>query len=401
MEPVMQTVSILGSTGSIGVNTLDVIARQPDRYRVFALTAHSRVDSLTAQCVQFTPRYAVMVSEQHARELKRALADLGLATEVLSGPQALEWVAAHEDVTTVMAAIVGAAGLASCIAAALAGKRLLLANKEALVLGGAFFMEAVQRGGATLLPIDSEHSAIFQSLPESPQAWPSVIDKIILTASGGPFRTRDPATFNKVTPQEACAHPNWVMGRKISVDSATMMNKALEVIEAKFLFGVAPQTIEVIIHPQSVIHSMVQFVDHSVVAQLGTPDMRGPIAYGLAWPGRHISGASAIDFSTLAGLTFETFSDPGHQQRFPGLKLAWAALDAVPGTTAVLNAANEVAVAAFLEGHIRFDQIHALNLETLARFVPTAPVSLQDLLAIDGEARARAGSLVTTMRTAS
>jgi 1-deoxy-D-xylulose-5-phosphate reductoisomerase len=401
MEPVMQTVSILGSTGSIGVNTLDVIARQPDRYRVFALTAHSRVDSLTAQCVQFTPRYAVMVSEPHARELKRALADLGLATEVLSGPQALEWVAAHEDVTTVMAAIVGAAGLASCIAAALAGKRLLLANKEALVLGGAFFMEAVQRGGATLLPIDSEHSAIFQSLPESPQAWPSVIDKIILTASGGPFRTRDPATFNKVTPQEACAHPNWVMGRKISVDSATMMNKALEVIEAKFLFGVAPQTIEVIIHPQSVIHSMVQFVDHSVVAQLGTPDMRGPIAYGLAWPGRHISGASAIDFSTLAGLTFETFSDPGHQQRFPGLKLAWAALDAVPGTTAVLNAANEVAVAAFLEGHIRFDQIHALNLETLARFVPTAPVSLQDLLAIDGEARARAGSLVTTMRTAS
>jgi len=397
----MQTVSILGSTGSIGVNTLDVIARQPDRYRVFALTAHSRVDSLTAQCVQFTPRYAVMVSEPHARELKRALADLGLATEVLSGPQALEWVAAHEDVTTVMAAIVGAAGLASCIAAALAGKRLLLANKEALVLGGAFFMEAVQRGGATLLPIDSEHSAIFQSLPESPQAWPSVIDKIILTASGGPFRTRDPATFNKVTPQEACAHPNWVMGRKISVDSATMMNKALEVIEAKFLFGVAPQTIEVIIHPQSVIHSMVQFVDHSVVAQLGTPDMRGPIAYGLAWPGRHISGASAIDFSTLAGLTFETFSDPGHQQRFPGLKLAWAALDAVPGTTAVLNAANEVAVAAFLEGHIRFDQIHALNLETLARFVPTAPVSLQDLLAIDGEARARAGSLVTTMRTAS
>ena len=397
----MQTVSILGSTGSIGVNTLDVIARQPDRYRVFALTAHSRVDSLTAQCVQFTPRYAVMVSEPHARELKRALADLGLATEVLSGPQALEWVAAHEDVTTVMAAIVGAAGLASCIAAALAGKRLLLANKEALVLGGAFFMEAVQRGGATLLPIDSEHSAIFQSLPESPQAWPSVIDKIILTASGGPFRTRDPATFNKVTPQEACAHPNWVMGRKISVDSATMMNKALEVIEAKFLFGVAPQTIEVIIHPQSVIHSMVQFVDHSVVAQLGTPDMRGPIAYGLAWPGRHISGASAIDFSTLAGLTFETFSDPGHQQRFPGLKLAWAALDAVPGTTAVLNAANEVAVAAFLEGHIRFDQIHALNLETLARFVPTAPVSLQDLLAIDGEARARAGSLVSTMRTAS
>ena len=397
----MQTVSILGSTGSIGVNTLDVIARQPDRYRVFALTAHSRVDIMTAQCVQFRPRYAVMVSEPHARELKDALAGLGLPTDVLSGAQALGWVAAHEDVSTVMAAIVGAAGLASCIAAALAGKRLLLANKEALVVGGAFFMDAVQRGGATLLPIDSEHSAIFQSLPESPQAWPQVIDKIILTASGGPFRTRDPATLNQVTPQEACAHPNWVMGRKISVDSATMMNKALEVIEAKFLFGVAPQTIEVIIHPQSVIHSMVQFVDHSVVAQLGTPDMRGPIAYGLAWPGRHLSGASAIDFSTLAGLTFETFSDPGHQQRFPGLKLAWEALDAVPGTTAVLNAANEVAVAAFLEGQIRFDQIHAINLETLARFVPAAPVSLEDLLGIDREARSHASSQVANMRAAS
>ena len=401
MEAVMQTVSILGSTGSIGVNTLDVIARQADRYRVFALSAHSRVDTMTAQCMQFKPRYAVMVSEPHARELKRALADLGLRTEVLSGPQALEWVAAHEEVTTVMAAIVGAAGLASCIAAALAGKRLLLANKEALVVGGAFFMDAVQRGGATLLPIDSEHSAIFQSLPENPQVWPSVIDKIILTASGGPFRARDPATLRHVTPQEACAHPNWVMGRKISVDSATMMNKALEVIEAKFLFGVAPQTIEVIIHAQSVIHSMVQFVDHSVVAQLGTPDMRGPIAYGLAWPSRHVSGASAIDFATLSALTFETFSHPDHQQRFPGLKLAWEALDAVPGTTAVLNAANEVAVAAFLEGQIRFDQIHAINLETLARFVPAAPVSLQDLLAIDEEARSRASSQVSALRAAS
>jgi 1-deoxy-D-xylulose-5-phosphate reductoisomerase len=397
----MQIVSILGSTGSIGVNTLDVIARQADRYRVFALSAHSRVDTMTAQCMQFKPRYAVMVSEPHARELRRALADLGLPTEVLSGPQALEWVAAHDEVTTVMAAIVGAAGLASCIAAALAGKRLLLANKEALVVGGAFFMDAVQRGGATLLPIDSEHSAIFQSLPENPQAWPSVIDKIILTASGGPFRTRDPATLRHVTPQEACAHPNWVMGRKISVDSATMMNKALEVIEAKFLFGVAPKTVEVIIHPQSVIHSMVQFVDHSVVAQLGTPDMRGPIAYGLAWPGRHVSGAGAIDFATLSALTFETFSHPDHQQRFPGLKLAWEALDAVPGTTAVLNAANELAVAAFLEGQIRFDQIHAVNLETLARFIPAAPVSLQDLLAIDQEARSQASCQVSALRAAS
>ena len=395
----MQTLSILGSTGSIGVNTLDVVSRQPDRYRVFALTAHSRVDIMTAQCVQFKPRYAVMVSEPHARELKHALSGLGMPTEVLAGSQALEWVAAHEDVSTVMAAIVGAAGLASCIAAALAGKRLLLANKEALVVGGAFFMDAVQRGGATLLPIDSEHSAIFQSLPENPQVWPQVIDKIILTASGGPFRTRDPATLSRVTPQEACAHPNWVMGRKISVDSATMMNKALEVIEAKFLFGVAAQTIEVIIHPQSVIHSMVQFVDHSVVAQLGTPDMRGPIAYGLAWPGRHASGAKAIDFSGLSALTFETFGEADHQRRFPGLKLAWEALDAAAGTTAVLNAANEVAVAAFLDGQIRFDQIHSVNLEALSSFLPKSPVSLQDLLAIDEEARARSHALVSTIHS--
>ena len=396
MESKIQSVSILGSTGSIGVNTLDVIARQPARYQVFALTAHSRVDLMTAQCVQFRPRFAVMVSEPHGRELKRALSELSLPTEVLWGSDALDLVAAHEDVTTVMAAIVGAAGLASCIAAALAGKRLLLANKEALVVGGAFFMDAVARGGARLLPIDSEHSAIFQSLPENPQSWPTVIDKIILTASGGPFRTRDPATFDRVSPEEACAHPNWVMGRKISVDSATMMNKALEVIEAKFLFGVDAARIEVLIHPQSVVHSMVQFVDHSVVAQLGTPDMRGPIAYGLAWPSRHVSGASALDFANLSALSFEPFSSGGHPQRFPGLGLAWEALAAVPGTTAVLNAANEVAVAAFLEKKIRFDQIHFVNLEALQRFVPVPPANLGDLLAIDQEARGHARAAIAT-----
>ncbi len=396
MESKIQSVSILGSTGSIGVNTLDVIARQPARYQVFALTAHSRVDLMTAQCVQFRPRFAVMVSEPHGRELKRALSELSLPTEVLWGSDALDLVAAHEDVTTVMAAIVGAAGLASCIAAALAGKRLLLANKEALVVGGAFFMDAVARGGARLLPIDSEHSAIFQSLPENPQSWPTVIDKIILTASGGPFRTRDPATFDRVSPEEACAHPNWVMGRKISVDSATMMNKALEVIEAKFLFGVDAARIEVLIHPQSVVHSMVQFVDHSVVAQLGTPDMRGPIAYGLAWPSRHVSGASALDFANLSALSFEPFSSGGHPQRFPGLGLAWEALAAVPGTTAVLNAANEVAVAAFLEKKIRFDQIHFVNLEALQRFVPVQPANLGDLLAIDQEARGHARAAIAT-----
>ena len=397
MESKIQSVSILGSTGSIGVNTLDVIARQPERYQVFALTAHSRVDLMTAQCVQFRPRFAVMVSEPHGRELKRALSELSLPTEVLWGSDALDLVAAHEDVTTVMAAIVGAAGLASCIAAALAGKRLLLANKEALVVGGAFFMDAVARGGARLLPIDSEHSAIFQSLPENPQSWPTVIDKIILTASGGPFRTRDPATFDRVSPEEACAHPNWVMGRKISVDSATMMNKALEVIEAKFLFGVDAARIEVLIHPQSVVHSMVQFVDHSVVAQLGTPDMRGPIAYGLAWPSRHVSGASALDFANLSALSFEPFSSGGHPQRFPGLGLAWEALAAVPGTTAVLNAANEVAVAAFLGKKIRFDQIHFVNLEALQRFVPVPPANLGDLLAIDQEARGHARAAIATL----
>jgi 1-deoxy-D-xylulose-5-phosphate reductoisomerase len=395
MESKRQTVSILGSTGSIGVNTLDVIARQPELYQVFALTAQSRVDLMTAQCVQFRPRFAVMVSEPHGRELKRILAELGLPTEVLWGSHSLDLVAAHEDVTTVMAAIVGAAGLASCIAAALAGKRLLLANKEALVVGGAYFMDAVARGGARLLPIDSEHSAIFQSLPENPQTWPTVVDKIILTASGGPFRTRDPATLDRVSPEEACAHPNWVMGRKISVDSATMMNKALEVIEAKFLFGVDPSRIEVLIHPQSVVHSMVQFVDHSVVAQLGTPDMRGPIAYGLAWPSRHTSGANALDFAALAALSFEPVSSGGHPLRFPGLGLAWDALAAAPGTTAILNAANEVAVAAFLDRKIRFDQIHFVNLESMQRFIPSSPVNLGDLLAIDEEARARAQAVIT------
>jgi 1-deoxy-D-xylulose-5-phosphate reductoisomerase len=371
--------------------------RHPERYEVFALSAHSKLDLMTAQCVQFRPRFAVMVSEWHGRELKRILGDLGVPTEVLWGAEALEVIAAHEEVSTVMAAIVGAAGLASCIAAALAGKRLLLANKEALVVGGAFFMDAVRRGGATLLPIDSEHSAIFQSLPEDPRTWPEVIHKIILTASGGPFRTRDPATFASISPEEACAHPNWVMGRKISVDTATMMNKALEVIEAKFLFGVAPSVIDVIIHPQSVVHSMVQFVDHSVVAQLGTPDMRGPIGYGLSWPTRRVSGASELDFSTMAALSFEPIATRGHALRFAGLQLAWDVLAAPPGTTAVLNAANEVAVAAFLDRRIRFDQIHTVNTECLSGFAPAAPGALADLLEIDSQARALAQSVVQSM----
>jgi len=394
----LKTISVLGSTGSIGVNTLDVIARHRQRYQVFALAAHTSVDLMTEQCLTFRPRFAVMVSEWHGRKLQAVLADQGLKTQVLWGAGALELVAAHDDVDSVMAAIVGSAGLASCIAAAHAGKRLLLANKEALVLGGTFFMDAVRKGGATLLPIDSEHSAIFQALPQDPLLWPDAVDKIILTASGGPFRTRDPASLKKVTPEQACAHPNWLMGRKISVDSATMMNKALEVIEAKFLFGVKSKAIEVIIHPQSVIHSMVQFVDHSVVAQLGTPDMRGPIAYGLSWPLRHTSGAHALDFSTLAGLTFEPMDTRGHGERFPGLRLAWDVLAAPPGTPAVLNAANEVAVAAFLDKSIRFDQIHAVNIACLEALSPVAPVSLGDLLAIDSEARAVAGVQVERLR---
>ena len=378
-----QRITVLGSTGSIGVSTLDVIARHPERFEVFALSAAKQVDVMLAQCAQFKPQYAVMVSEPHARELAEKIKANGLTTQVLSTPGDLEMIAAHEQVDAVMAAIVGAAGLPPCMAAAHAGKRLLLANKEALVVGGDVFMQAVRTGGAQLLPIDSEHSAIFQSLPEDATSWPQRVEKIILTASGGPFRTRDPATLRHVTPDEACAHPNWVMGRKISVDSATMMNKALEVIEAKYLFGMTPEQIEVVIHPQSIIHSMVQYRDTSVVAQLGTPDMRVPIAYGLAWPDRISSGAQALDFRALATMTFEVPND----ERFPGLPLAWEVLKAPVGSTAVLNAANEVAVAAFLNKKIRFDHIHRVNQATLEAVAVSAIATIEDLLALDAQAR--------------
>ncbi|WP_460489722.1 1-deoxy-D-xylulose-5-phosphate reductoisomerase [Curvibacter fontanus] len=389
-----QRLAILGSTGSIGASTLDVLARHPDRFEVFALTAATQVDLLLQQCLQFSPRYAVMASVAHSTQLAERLKVAGSPTQVLGGTQALADIAAHEEVDAVMAAIVGAAGLAPCLAAARSGKRLLLANKEALVVGGEFFMQTVRAGGATLLPIDSEHSAIFQALPEDPATWAQRVDRIILTASGGPFRTREPRTLREVTPEQACAHPNWVMGRKISVDSATMMNKALEVIEARYLFGLPSERLEVVIHPQSVIHSMVQYSDHSVVAQLGTPDMRVPIAYGLSWPERMASGAAALDFHKLAAMTFEPMDAPGHAQRFPGIGLAWEALRGPAGTTAVLNAANEVAVAAFLERRIRFDQIHAVNLGTLEAVVPVAPHALEDLLALDAQARAAAQQCV-------
>jgi 1-deoxy-D-xylulose-5-phosphate reductoisomerase len=371
-----------------------VLSRHPERFEVFALTASTQVELILSQCAIFKPRFAVMAHEAAGRQLADRVKAEGLTVQVLWGSEALCQVASHPDVHAVMAAIVGAAGLPPCLAAAKAGKRLLLANKEALVVGGEVFLTAVNEGGARLLPIDSEHSAIFQALPEDPKHWASRIDKIILTASGGPFRTREVASLRSVTPEEACAHPNWVMGRKISVDSATMMNKALEVIEARYLFGVSPVQLEVVIHPQSIVHSMVQFKDSSVVAQLGTPDMRVPIAYGLGWPERLASGASSLDFHNLKPMTFEAIDAHDHPERFPGLGLAWEVLKAAPGTSAVLNAANEIAVEAFLEKRIRFDQIHQVNMETLSKVIPAAPQNLADLLALDQRSRAQAAALV-------
>jgi 1-deoxy-D-xylulose-5-phosphate reductoisomerase len=391
-------ITVLGSTGSIGANTLDVIARHPERFDVFALSAATQVDLMAQQCERYSPEFAVMAHEAPARELAARLRAAGARTQVRWGQAALDEVASHERVDIVMAAIVGAAGLSSCLAAARHGKCLLLANKEALVVGGDLFMQAVREGGAKLLPIDSEHSAIFQSLPEDPATWDARVEKIILTASGGPFRTREPATLRNVTPEEACAHPNWVMGRKISVDSATMMNKALEVIEAHYLFGLPPERLEVVIHPQSVIHSMVQYRDASVVAQLGTPDMRVPIAYGLAWPDRIESGAASLDFHRLADMSFESFDSRRHRERFPGLALAWQTLRAPAGTTAVLNAANEVAVAAFLDRAIRFDQIHAVNVATLEAVTPSNPGTLGELLELDRRSRECAAAVVAGYR---
>jgi 1-deoxy-D-xylulose-5-phosphate reductoisomerase len=381
-----QRLTILGSTGSVGVNTLEVVSAHPERFEVFALSAATQVDLIFAQCQRFKPRFAVMVLAPQAALLAEKIKQAGLKTIVMSTPADLEMIASHEAVDSVMAAIVGAAGLMPCMAAAKAGKRLLLANKEALVVGGDLFMQAVKDGGAQLLPIDSEHSAIFQSLPENPETWAQRVEKIILTASGGPFRTLDIARLKDVTPEQACAHPNWVMGRKISVDSATMMNKALEVIEAKYLFRLEPAQIEVVIHPQSVIHSMVQYLDTSVVAQLGTPDMRVPIAFGLAWPHRIASGAKALNFRAMADMTFE---EPDNT-RFPGLQLAWEVLAAPSGSTAVLNAANEVAVASFLAGRIRFDQIHFVNRASLDAVAVSAPKSIADLMALDLQSRSAA-----------
>jgi len=392
MNSTRQRLAILGSTGSVGTSTLDVVARHADRFEIVGLTSYQRTDLLVQQCLKFRPRVAVLPTPERAAEVRAALKAAGSATEVQHGASALCELAAADDVDSVMASIVGAAGLPPCMAAARAGKRLLLANKEALVVGGALFMQAVKDGGATLLPIDSEHSAIFQCLPEDRSTWASRIDHIILTASGGPFRQRDPETLHEVTPAQAVAHPNWVMGRKISVDSATMMNKALEVIEARWLFDLAPEDIRVVIHPQSIIHSMVVCRDGSVLAQLGSPDMKVPIAYGLSFPERIESGAPRLDFLQTQALHFEA-PDP---KRFPGLQLAWDALRGPCGSTAVLNAANEVAVAAFLDGTIGFTAIHSVNARTIETLEPrlSPDHTLEDLIALDTHARAVARELM-------
>ena len=381
----MKRITLLGATGSIGDSTLDVVARHPDQFEVVALAAHSNANKLHEICLRFRPRVAVLADADEARTLQAALRSEGIATEVLSGSGALVTVASLPEVDTVLAAIVGAAGLEPTLAAARAGKRILLANKGALVMGGALFMEAVTEGCATLLPIDSEHNAIFQCLPATYARDPSRagVRRILLTASGGPFRTRALSELADVTPDQACAHPNWSMGRKISVDSATMMNKGLEVIEAHWLFGAQRSAIDVVVHPQSVIHSMVEFADGSVLAQLGHPDMRTPIAQALAWPGRIESGAPRLDFAALAALTFE----PPDLARFPCLALAYDALAAGGSAPAMLNAANEVAVAAFLGGRAAFPAIAATCAETLARLPNRPVVELGDALAADAQAR--------------
>ena len=383
-----QRIAILGATGSIGVSTLDVVARHPDRYEVIALTGHRRMDVLAEQCRQHRPRFAVAGSAEAAQELSQRLGEIVADITILSGHEALVQVASMDETDTVMAAIVGAAGLPSALAAATAGKRILLANKEALVMAGAVFMAEVRRSGATLLPIDSEHNAIFQSLPAdfSGNMAVSGVRKILLTASGGPFRKTPLAQLQQVTPEQACAHPNWVMGRKISVDSATMMNKGLEVIEAHWLFNAAADDIQVVVHPQSVIHSLVQYVDGSVLAQLGNPDMRTPIAHALAYPDRIESGVASLDLFAIAQLNFE---QPDFE-RFPCLALAYQALRAGGNAPAVLNAANEEAVAAFLDGHLPFMTISCV-IETALQEVPWAAAdSLATVLAADAASRTAA-----------
>ncbi|HDZ8914578.1 TPA: 1-deoxy-D-xylulose-5-phosphate reductoisomerase [Aeromonas hydrophila] len=393
----MHNLVILGASGSIGQSTLKVLRHNPGRWQVLALTAASSVEAMLRDCLEFSPRFAVMVDEAAASELAAQLKTHGSATRVMAGSAALCEVAAHPDAHSVMAAIVGAAGLAPTIAAVRAGKRILLANKEALVMSGAFFMEAVREHGAELLPIDSEHNAIFQCLPEAIQRQPGFCDlagagisKILLTGSGGPFRYTDIAELARVTPAQAIAHPNWSMGAKISVDSATMINKGLEYIEARWLFNAAPEQIQVVIHPQSVIHSMVQYKDGSVLAQLGNPDMCTPIAHALAYPARIESGVEPLDFFSVGEFSFIR---PDYE-RYPCLQLAMHACQQGQAATTALNAANEEAVAAFLAERIGFMDIARVNEATMLALGGTAVGSLDDLIALDGAARARAHNLI-------
>lgn len=387
---IRRKLTILGATGTIGINTLDVVAMYPDRFRVVALTGQNQVERLATQCRQFKPRYAVVTDPARARELRQLLADT--ETEVLCGERALEEVASLPEVDTVMAAIVGAAGLRPALAAARAGKRILLANKETLVMAGRFFMQTVRRGGATLLPIDSEHNAVFQCLPEpfSGDLATHGVRRILLTASGGPFRTRPLETLAAVTPEEAVAHPNWVMGRKISVDSATMMNKGLEVIEAHWLFNARADQIEVVIHPESIVHSMVEYLDGSVLAQLSNPDMRTPIANALAYPDRIEAGVPWLDLPRMRQLSFET----PDTRRFPCLALAYRALEIGGGAPTVLNAANEVAVQAFLERRIPYPAIAQTLERCLDRLGDRTAEELDALVALDQESRAFAEALI-------
>lgn len=391
----MQYVTILGSTGTIGQQTLDVISQHPDRYGVFALTAHSNVEAMLQQCVQYRPRYAVMQHEESAQQLRQRVQAEQLGIEVLAGMEGLTLVAAHVEVAIVMAAIVGAAGLLPALAAARAGKKILLANKETLVMAGQLFMDAVKQGQATLLPIDSEHNAIFQVMPRLPydDLADVGVNQIILTASGGPFRRYSQAQLEEVTPALALKHPNWVMGAKITIDSSTLMNKGLEVIEAHWLFDARPDQIEVVVHPQSVIHSMVSYVDGSILAQLGNPDMRTPIAYGLGYPERIASGVKPLSLIEVAKLEFES----PDTERFPCLKLAYDALAAGGTAPAMLNAVNEVAVAAFLREQIQYLDIPRLIDDTLQK-LPVEPVeSIEQLLAVDVQARAHADTLISSM----
>ncbi len=394
----MKQLTLLGSTGSIGCSTLDVVRHNPEHYTVTALVAGKNVQRMVEQCLEFAPRYAVMDDEESARQVKALLAEHGSRTEVLSGQRAACDMATLDDVDQVMAAIVGAAGLLPTLAAIDAGKTVLLANKESLVTCGRLFMEAVKQRGAQLLPVDSEHNAIFQSLPQPFQQNLGYADleqngvsSILLTGSGGPFRDTPLSDLVSMTPDQACRHPNWSMGRKISVDSATMMNKGLEYIEARWLFNASAAQMEVLIHPQSVIHSMVRYRDGSVMAQLGEPDMRTPIAHTMAWPNRVVSGVKPLDFCKLSALTF---SAPDYQ-RYPCLKLAMEAFEQGQAATTALNAANEIAVAAFLEQRIRFTDIAALNLSVLEAMDLREPQSVDDVLTVDAKARLTAQKAVT------